>query len=339
MRTNSCCDDDQFPGLQVATGTAISAPMSDGGVSADIRAEPGVGCTQCGPTPGQAHLTHSLHRARDHSRVTVPHHGTLSLRDCLTSHLLTILPLYSPSYEETAMATYVSRYLRASGWSVAQDGMGNVMAARGTRPGGGYILLNAHLDTCQSDGDRDLQGHLRYDASRGLLLAETPHGKRYQVGADDKAGIGTILALAQGTDLPFKVLFSVREECGQEGVQAVSPDFYADCAFCLTLDRKGRGDIISTYCGRTCAPAHAVENIVTLGREEGMDYWRTSAGSIADTYHIADYIPAVNLSVGYYNPHSSSDYIKVDETYGTLRLVKRCIEHPERLPDSSGSRR
>ncbi|NLT24363.1 MAG: hypothetical protein GXX82_15085 [Syntrophorhabdus sp.] len=253
------------------------------------------------------------------------------LRFLLIDNLKEILPIYSPTYEETAMSAYVRGRLRAGGWNVTSDRMGNIMAVRGERPAAGYTLLNVHMDTCQSEDDRDIGEYLRYDEERGIFLAESPDGDRYQIGGDDKAGISTILTLARGTDLPFKILATVREEEGQQGVQEVPPDFYADCAFGLTLDRRGRGDIIPTYHGRTCAPDHIVTNLMSLGEEEGMDYWKTCGGSIADTYYIAEHIPALNISTGYYNPHTCLDYIRVDETYGALRLAKACIEHPERL--------
>jgi len=253
------------------------------------------------------------------------------LRPLLIDNLRETLPIYSPTYEETAMRAYVRERLLAGGWDVTSDCMGNVMAVRGECPIAGYIQLNAHMDTCQSEDDQDIRESLRYDEDQGIFLAENPDGDRRQMGADDKAGIGIILALARGTDLPFKILFTVREEEGQQGVQEVPPDFYADCAFGLTLDRKGRGDIISTYHGRTCAPDHIVTNLMSLAKEEGMDYWKTCGGSIADTYYTAEFIPALNISTGYYNPHTCFDYIRVDETYGALRLAKACIEHPEHL--------
>lgn len=253
------------------------------------------------------------------------------LRSLLIDSLRETLPIYSPTYEETAMGAYVRERLLAGGWDVTSDRMGNIMAVWGECPAAGYTLLNCHMDTCQSEDDREIREHLRYDEDRGIFLAESPDGDRYQMGADDKAGISTILALAGGTDLPFKILATVREEEGQQGIQEVPPDFYADCAFGLTLDRRGRGDIIPTYHGRTCAPDHIVTNLISLGEEEGMGYWKTCGGSIADTYYIAEHIPALNISTGYYNPHTCLDYIRVDETCGALRLARACIEHPERL--------
>lgn len=253
------------------------------------------------------------------------------MKALLIDSLKEILPIYSPSYEEAAMGAYIHARLLSNDWGVTRDDMGNIMAVRGARPDAGYILLNAHLDTCQSEHDRDLQDSLRYDEARGIFLAESPDGDRQQVAGDDRAGLALILALARGTDLPFKIVCTVREECGQQGIQEIPPEFYADCAFGLTLDRKGRGDIISTYSGRTCAPPYIVTNLIALGKEEGMDYWKVNNGSIADTYHIARFIPAVNISVGYYNPHTRHDYILVDETYGALRLAHASIECPERL--------
>jgi hypothetical protein len=38
-----------------------------------------------------------------------------------------------------------------------------------------------------------------------------------------------------------------------------------------------------------------------------------------------------NLSVGYYGAHHANDYLKVNETYRTMNLVRRCLMQKERL--------
>lgn len=57
-----------------------------------------------------------------------------------------------------------------------------------------------------------------------------------------------------------------------------------------------------------------------------MALYRATEGLMADAMNIARYVPAVNMSVGYYTPHSVGDYIFVPETFRAACVVENSLE-------------
>jgi di/tripeptidase len=248
-------------------------------------------------------------------------HTDLDITDDLITVLQDLFRIYSPSRREHLVMDYAADYLRRLGdFTVTVDEHHNVMAVRGTPENGFYPLLNAHGDTVQDDLDEFLTHNVRYDAEKNIL-----HGRdMFMLGCDDKAGMALILIAAKYSDCPLKVLFTVEEEIGCNGIKSVDPSFYDDVAFAITLDRKGSGDIIDTYGGRLMAPKAFVNALMEIGGRFGHEL-KPSHGSFADTFYISNYCIAVNMSTGYYNAHSTRDYIDIGDAMKILETVSRCI--------------
>jgi len=248
-------------------------------------------------------------------------HTDLDITDDLITVLQDLFRIYSPSRREHIVMDYAADYLRRLGdFTVTVDEHHNVMAVRGTPENGFYPLLNAHGDTVQDDLDEFLTHNVRYDAEKNIL-----HGRdMFMLGCDDKAGMALILIAAKYSDCPLKVLFTVEEEIGCNGIKSVDPSFYDDVAFAITLDRKGSGDIIDTYGGRLMAPKAFVNALIEIGGRFDHEL-KPSHGSFADTFYISNYCIAVNMSTGYYNAHSTRDYIDIGEAMKILETVSRCI--------------
>ena len=250
-------------------------------------------------------------------------HANRPVRDVLIKHLVNLCRIYSPSGYELGTIEYCLPILKSSGFDVELSPEGNIYATRGTPRSGKYMLLNAHTDTVQRDKDASIITHpdlIQFDPFWNIIW-----GRGYMVAGDDKCGIGIILALAEATQLPMKVLLTVGEECGCEGVKSVPNSFYKDTVFCFTLDRRGCCDIIETYSGRKMAPKGIIDLIIKIAKESFVNMG-VANGSFADTFYISEHVPAVNISIGYYNAHSSYDFIRVNETYDTMMVVRSCIE-------------
>jgi hypothetical protein len=57
-----------------------------------------------------------------------------------------------------------------------------------------------------------------------------------------------------------------------------------------------------------------------------MALYRSTEGMMADAMNIARYVPAVNMSVGYYHPHEVGDYIFVPETFRAACVVENSLD-------------
>ena len=149
----------------------------------------------------------------------------------------------------------------------------------------------------------------------------------FMIGGDDKCGVAVGLCLAQHTDLPMKIVFTTGEEVGGVGMKALRKEAWDNVAFCFTVDRMHGNDLISRYCGRPCAPKEFVNAFAEIAKNHAGVIYTDTSGSWADTYEISAHVPAVNLSAGYYNPHTSRDFIKCDEMYKTMMAIKAAIEN------------
>ena len=128
---------------------------------------------------------------------------------------LDMVAIDSPSGEEEGMARFLAGRLRSLGVEPRIDGAGNVLASF---PGAGpRLLLCAHMDNvppCKGvkavvEGD-----WVRSDGTTVL-------------GADDKSGVAVVLEALETlkeeglSHLPLEVAFTVREEVGLEGAEAL----------------------------------------------------------------------------------------------------------------------
>jgi putative aminopeptidase FrvX len=248
-----------------------------------------------------------------------------SLKKELISIFNDLVPMYVPSGAEDQMVIYASTALGGAGFEVIVDAAGNIEATRGYTGATKLVAINAHTDTVQGANDAGIAkgaGGALYNWMRDEFISEG-----YMIGGDDKCGVAVALCLAKHTDLPMKIVLTTGEEIGGLGMKSLRKEAWDNVAFCFTVDRMHGNDLISRYCGRPCAPKEFVSAFTKIAkRNVGVVYVDTS-GSWADTASISDYVPAVNLSAGYYNPHTSNDFIKCDEMYKTMMSVKAAIEN------------
>lgn len=126
------------------------------------------------------------------------------------------------------------------------------------------------------------------------------------IGGDDRCGVYIILALIN--KLPFKphVVFTMDEEIGgigaQEFVKFMSKVGIPDLKYIVEYDRKGNKDCVFYKCDN---PA-----FTSFVEQFG---FKTAQGTFSDISVIAPVFKtaAVNLSSGYYNPHTNHECVSV----------------------------
>jgi len=170
------------------------------------------------------------------------------------------------------------------------------------------LVFAAHLDTVhRTDGRLYLA---QVEATHEVMAFSDPECTKADVlGADDAAGVYILLRMiaagVQGT-----YLFFVGEEVGGVGsssfVQA-NPNFSANAV--ISFDRRGTGDVI-THQGmhRTCSDEFAEALCNALPAY--LNYRPSDQGVYTDSKEFAHIVPeCTNISVGYYNEHTSSEYL------------------------------
>lgn len=236
--------------------------------------------------------------------------------------LLPLFKVYSTPGNEDEMRDYLKKQLKSIkkiDWSFDQTG--NIIGERNLK-GQKQVILNSHMDSWMNPVTPEYIKGLGYYPKQDAIT-----NPGFMIGCDDKVGIGIILFLLKNTDLDMKFIFTHCEEKGCIGVNNLDPKVYNNCLFAVTLDRANSGDIIQTYLERKMISDEMVEKIGKLSNQT----YKMSPGIFADTYHIAEYIPAFNLSVGYYNQHKKNDYVKIDEALNALQLTYNLLLNKEEM--------
>lgn len=202
------------------------------------------------------------------------------------------------------LSLYLFNLLSNKYKSVTKDKGDEYVYAKGNVP----ILLVAHMDTVHKTLPK-----VEQDIQKNVLWSKTG------LGGDDRAGISAIVELLDRGYRPH-VLFTDKEEVGCIGASAFIRDFKElDVNCIIELDRRGADD--SVY--YNCDNKEFKKYISSFG-------FTTAYGSFSDISKICPAlgIAGVNLSVGYYNPHCSSEYLKIDEWEKTVERVESILTAP-----------
>lgn len=180
---------------------------------------------------------------------------------------------------------------------------------------------------CAEEKIQKKEFQLYYNENTGVITSNETR----PMGGDDKCGIAIALEVARKTGtMPMKLLFTVSEEVGCVGIKHIykhNADFLKNVDYDITIDRRG-GDNICLYsakqknCSNYFAGELAKFAIISGIRVQIVD------GSIADVLHMKPYIEnVVNISAGYYEPHTNKEYVKFFEVERIAKWVEYFLKY------------
>jgi len=145
------------------------------------------------------------------------------------------------------------------------------------------------------------------------------------LGADDTTGNFIMLTMISHK-IPGLYVFHQDEEIGGMGSEYFSrevKDYWPDLERCIAFDRQGLNSVITHQLGRCCSDAFAdalAEQLSTKKRT----WVKDSTGVFTDSANYVDEIPeCTNLSVGYYNEHTTSEY---QDTKFLIGFINKVLE-------------
>lgn len=235
--------------------------------------------------------------------------------------LIDLYKTFSPSGKEQEMKKFIIRWVKDNcrNTMVAKDGKGNLYITKGKATT--YPCLCAHLDQVQKVHALDFE----VCRSGDILFGYSKTFKSYQgLGADDKNGLWVCLKCLEKYDA-IKVVFFVDEERGCVGSQKAVMSFFDDCRYVLQIDRKNGGDFISNIGGWT--PLCSKEFIEAV-QPEKFGY-KEESGLMTDVECLKENglkVSAANISCGYYNPHTDTEFTLWSELQNCKAFVEHIIE-------------
>ena len=226
---------------------------------------------------------------------------------------------HSPSGNERAMKKFVRRHVRKyiPGAKIGMDKIGNLYIIKGVSET--YPCIVAHLDQVQRNHSKDFIPI----ETKELIFGYSPRNRRQEgLGADDKNGIWIALKCLEKYKI-LKVAFFVEEETGCRGSSQADMDFFRDCRFVIQPDRRGYKDLITTI-GWTdlCSD----EFLKAIGYKQ-FGYQKTE-GAMTDILALKENgleISCINLSCGYYEPHTDNEFTVKADLLNCLYLIEHII--------------
>lgn len=234
----------------------------------------------------------------------------------MKNQLIDLLNIHATSGHEKPVRDYLKPILENKLDSVFVDSYGNLLGDKVVGSGvGATVMLSAHMDTVKAVlKDRKL---IEKD---GTIYSDIG-----ALGADDRAGIAIILSVLRNIDnINFngriKVAFSREEEVGCKGADKINPKWYSNVDLAIVVDRRGARDIV-VGCGSAFCSDSVGNFMEDVSKLADMD-WKCVEGGISDAVTFSgEGVNSINLSAGYYNEHTSNEFVVIDSMKDTLRLI------------------
>lgn len=158
-----------------------------------------------------------------------------------------ILSIPRPSKHEEKMTEYLINWAKERNLEYVSDQIGNVIIRKGATKGkenSPWVCLQSHIDmVCEKNSDKDFD--FEKDAIVPKIEGEWLKADGTTLGADDGIGVATALAILDANDIehgPIECLFTVDEETGLSGAEALSADVLKS-RILLNLDSEDEGEI------------------------------------------------------------------------------------------------
>ena len=208
---------------------------------------------------------------------------------------------------QVGVKAYMEKYLISKKYEVInEDGF---LYAKGDVP----VLLVAHMDTVHKE------------TCTSVIRVKNRFSSPQGIGGDDRCGIFIIANLVKKHHC--SVLLLEDEEIGTIGARKFAKtDYINDLGvnFMIEFDRKGNNDAVFYTCDNEDFTNHVLDN---TGYNVAIGTWTDISVLMP-----ASKLCGVNLSCGYYNPHTLNEYVNYDEMLDTISaaevLIKAECEKP-----------
>ena len=176
--------------------------------------------------------------------------------DTIVDCFMPLTKIPRPSHHEEKISAYLYDWAKNAGFNPVKDSVNNIMfdvpATKGLedKP---LVILQGHMDMVVAVEDdktfdplNDTITAIRND-EKGTLTADGT-----SLGADDGAGVATILSVAEGKmeHGPLRMLITVDEEDGMGGAFNMSKDWLDGATYLINIDNEESDDVlVSTAAG------------------------------------------------------------------------------------------
>ncbi len=247
--------------------------------------------------------------------------------------LKTVLSVPTKTYQEDMMVEFLTNWLKENNFSFTTDNMKNIYVTKQTDKDIEYFpCVVSHIDTVHNIEPINIKEETLVNEQRNYKLALKAYndlGKPTGIGGDDKCGVYACLELLK--ELPnIKVAFFVSEETGCHGSRNSDKEFFKNVGYAIQFDAPGN-TMVSEYCMGVQLFDRESEFFSSCDRilnESFKNAPRYQSHPYTDVYALKSLFDfsCINFAIGYYNYHTRSEYVVVEDVYNGISAGKKLIE-------------
>jgi tripeptide aminopeptidase len=244
-----------------------------------------------------------------------------------------VLSVPTATYREGMMVEFICDWLKNKEIPYYVDEQLNVYATKQTDENIEFFpCVISHTDTVHGLNEINVREEFLLNAqkeSKLSLKAYDNHGDPTGIGGDDKAGVFACLTLLE--ELPnVKAAFFVSEETGCHGSKVADPEFFKNVGYGIQFDAPENW-MVTEYCwgqqlfDRESEFFEVCDTILTEGMGEDREYL---VHPYTDVYALRGKFDfsCINFSIGYYDYHSSREYVVIEDVFNGIKMGRKMIE-------------
>ncbi len=205
--------------------------------------------------------------------------------ELLWKHFEALTQIPRPSRKEEKAAKYVLDFAKQNNLEYAKDNFGNIVIRKPATPGKENltpVVMQGHLDIVP-EKNSDVKHDFEKDPVQIYIDGDWVKAKGTTLGSDNGIGVAASLAVLESSNIehgPIEALFTLDEETGLNGAQALQPGFvHSDILMNLDSEEDGalyigcaggQNSFVKFKCNQNDIPANTVAlELKVLGLKGG----------------------------------------------------------------------
>ena len=241
------------------------------------------------------------------------------MEDSKLNRLKEVLSVPTHSREEDLMIEYLETVLTKKGYQHYKDSTNNIYVTKGIAEV--YPCFVSHTDTVHNINHNMKVVEIEENGKKILTGIDVKTMKPSGIGGDDKCGVYLCLEMLDKLD-NVKAAFFVSEEIGCVGSRQADPEFFKNVGYAIQYDSPKGNSMSMSLMGKDLfgKRTNFGEKVSPLILEHGITDWAkhpyTDIWPLMEKFNFS----CLNLAAGYYNYHTPTEYVIVDDVTNAFEL-------------------
>lgn len=243
-----------------------------------------------------------------------------------------VLSIPTKTHKEGMMVEFICSWLNKNEIPYFVDDMMNVYATKSNDQTKEYYpCVVAHTDTVHNLDTINVFEEQLPNAQQELKLsykAYNNQGLPTGIGGDDKCGVFACMKMLEEFD-NIKAAFFVAEETGCNGSLKADKAFFSNVGYAIEFDAPENWMVTQFCFGQELFDLdseffNVCDKILSEGTQDRQEYMIHPYTDVWALRSKFDFM-CINFSIGYYNYHSSEEYVVLEDVYSGLNMGRKMV--------------